>query len=167
MISLFYSYCCIRCFKNELSYPLYKLLNPAPTMDFVFSLNIFQILFCNIYQLNEDSFFFSPAKETDSPEVLHQADQSWVKPIWVSNERKLSRKKTKELSLCHKLKFSNPYIFTTGWRRPLIFQTYNIWCNRIHSLKYLRFTTVGYKDIRIRKFEFVTKTQFLYFFFAN
>ena len=32
----------------------------------------------------------------------------------------------KELSLCHKLKFSNPYIFLTGWRRPLIFQTYII-----------------------------------------
>ena len=68
----------------------------------------------------------------------------------------------KELSLCYKLKFSNPYIFTTGWRRSLIFQTYIIWSNRIHSLKYLRFTTVGCKDIRIRKYEFVTKTQFLY-----
>ena len=66
----------------------------------------------------------------------------------------------KELSLCHKLKFSNPYIFTTGRRRPLIFQTYS---NRIHSLKYLRSTTMGCTDIRIRKFEFVTKTQFLFF----
>ena len=64
----------------------------------------------------------------------------------------------KELSLCPKLKFSNPYIFTTGRRRPLIFQTY---INRILSLKYLRSTTLGCKDIRIRKFEFVTKTQFL------
>ena len=44
----------------------------------------------------------------------------------------------KELSLCHKLKFSNLYIFTTGWCRPLIFQTNIIWSNRILSLKYLR-----------------------------
>ena len=29
------------------------------------------------------------------------------------------------------------------------------------SLKYQRFTASGLKDIRIRKFEFVTKTQFL------
>ena len=48
--------------------------------------------------------------------------------------------KEKELSFCHKLKFSNLYIFATKCRRPLIFQTvisvrsYNI------SLKYQRFT---------------------------
>ena len=78
----------------------------------------------------------------------------------------------KELSLCHKLKFSNPYIFTTGWRRPLIFQTYIIWSNRIHSLKYLRSTTLGCKDIRIRKFEFVLQNcinnhmVFIYLYFS-
>ena len=32
----------------------------------------------------------------------------------------------------------------------------------IISLKYLRFTTLGYKDIEIRKSEFVAKTQFLF-----
>ena len=32
----------------------------------------------------------------------------------------------KELSLCHKLGFSNPYIFGTQCRKPLIFQTYII-----------------------------------------
>ena len=42
-----------------------------------------------------------------------------------------------------------------------LFQTYIIWYNRIHCLKYLRSTTSGCKDIRIRKLEFVTKTQFL------
>ena len=53
----------------------------------------------------------------------------------------------KELSLCHKLGFSNPYIFGTQCRKPLIFQTYIIRSNRIHSLKYLRSTTLEYKDI--------------------
>ena len=33
------------------------------------------------------------------------------------------------------------------------------------SLKYQRFTPLGGKNIRIRKSEFVTKTQFLYRFF--
>ena len=46
----------------------------------------------------------------------------------------------KELSLCHKLKFSNPYIFGTWCCRLLIFQTKMIWCIRIHSLKFLRCT---------------------------
>ena len=45
-----------------------------------------------------------------------------------------------------------------------LFQTYIIWYNRIHCLKYLRSTTSGCKDIRIRKLEFVTKTQFLYLY---
>ena len=31
------------------------------------------------------------------------------------------------------------------------------------SLKYQKFTTSVYKDIGTRKFEFVAKTQFLYF----
>ena len=44
----------------------------------------------------------------------------------------------------------------------MIFQTQIIWSNRIHSLKYLRSTTFGSKDIVIRKSEFVAKTQFLY-----
>ena len=48
-----------------------------------------------------------------------------------------------EMSFCHKLKFSNPYIFTIWWCKPLIFQT------------------LGSKDIEIRKVEFVAKTQLL------
>ena len=40
------------------------------------------------------------------------------------------------------------------------FQT--IWSDRIHSLKYKRSTTAGCKDKRIRKTEFVARTQFLY-----
>ena len=68
---------------------------------------------------------------------------------------------TKELSFCHKLKFPNPYIYGTWCCRLLIFQTKIIWCNRIHSLKYLRSTTLDFRDIGVRKSEFVTKTQFL------
>ena len=37
--------------------------------------------------------------------------------------------------------------------------------NRIHSLKYLKSTTLESKDIGFRKAEFVTKTQFLFAFF--
>ena len=71
--------------------------------------------------------------------------------------------KPKELSFCHKLEFSNPYIFATGWRKPLILQTYMIWSNRNHSLKYLRSMSLGCKDIGIGKSKFVAKTQFLSF----
>ena len=42
-----------------------------------------------------------------------------------------------------KIKFSNPYIVATWWCKHLIFQTSNIRFNRIHSLKYLRSTTLG------------------------
>jgi len=67
------------------------------------------------------------------------------------------------LSLCHKLKFSNPYVYGTWWCRLLIFQTKIIWCNIIQSLKYLRSSTLGCRDIGIRKSEFVLKTQLLSF----
>ena len=46
--------------------------------------------------------------------------------------------------------------------KPLIFQAEMILSNRIHNLVYLRSTTLGCKDIEIRKSEFVVKTQFLY-----
>ena len=68
----------------------------------------------------------------------------------------------KELSLCRKLNYLNPNIFRTRCCKLLIFQTQTIWSNRIHSLKYLKFTTFGSKDIVIRKSEFVAKTQFLW-----
>ena len=71
------------------------------------------------------------------------------------------KRKGKEMSFCNKLKFSNSYIFANWWCKPLIFQTYIIWSNHIHSLKYTMSTTFGWKDIAIRKFEFVAKTQFL------
>ena len=73
-----------------------------------------------------------------------------------------SRKlKPKELTLCHKLWFSNPNIFGTQCRKPLIFQTYIFWSNKSHSLRFQRFTTSKSKDIGIRKSEFVAKSQFL------
>ena len=64
----------------------------------------------------------------------------------------------KELSLWHKLNFSNPYICGTWCCRLLIFQTKIIWCNKIHSMKYLRSTSLGCKDIGIKILQFVAKT---------
>ena len=61
----------------------------------------------------------------------------------------------------NKIKYLNPNFFSTRWCKLLIFQTQIIWFNRIHSLKYLRSTTFGSKDIVIMKSEFVAKTQFL------
>ena len=73
-----------------------------------------------------------------------------------------SKSLIKKLSLCHTHKLSNPYIFTTRWRRPFIFQTYIIYYNRTHCLKYLRSTKSGCKDIGIRKFEFVHTAQLIH-----
>ena len=67
----------------------------------------------------------------------------------------------KELSLCHKLRFSNPVICTTQSRRPLIFQTMNSVRSNNLSLKYQRFTPSSCRDIVIRKFKFVAKTPVL------
>ena len=67
----------------------------------------------------------------------------------------------KELSFCHKLKYFYPYILATQCRRPLIFQTINSVRPNNPSLKYQRFIPTGCRDIEIRKFEVVAKTQFL------
>ena len=68
----------------------------------------------------------------------------------------------KELSFCHKLWFSNPFVFATQCNRPNIFKTMNsVRLNSI-SLEYQRFTPSGCEVIDFRKFEFVAKTQFLY-----
>ena len=68
----------------------------------------------------------------------------------------------KELSFRHKIQFSNPYIFTTWFCKPLIFKTKNIWSNRIQSLKFKRSTTSGCRAIGIVKSKSVAKTQFLW-----
>ena len=51
--------------------------------------------------------------------------------------------------------FSNPYIFSTWWRKSLIIQTLSIWPKVIHSLKYQRFTTSRCNYIGIWKLVFV------------
>ena len=67
----------------------------------------------------------------------------------------------KELSLCHKLLFSNSYIFAILCYR---LQTkISVRSNNL-SLKYQKFSWLGMKDIGLRKFEFVAKSQFLYLF---
>ena len=64
---------------------------------------------------------------------------------------------------CHKLGFSNPEIFATESRcRPEIFPTMMSFRSCNLRVKYYRFKPSGYKVIGIRKYEFVTKTQFLY-----
>ena len=70
---------------------------------------------------------------------------------------------SKEWSLCNKLWFSHPYIFATQCRRPEIFQNMNSVRLNSLSLEYQRFTALGCKDMRIKKFEFVAKIQFLSF----
>ena len=56
---------------------------------------------------------------------------------------------------------SNPYIFGFQRRKPLKFQSMTFVRSKNISLKYQRFTTLGSKDIWIRKSEFVAKSQFL------
>ena len=55
----------------------------------------------------------------------------------------------KELSLCHKLEFSNFYIFAILWWKPLIFQIWINWSNRIYTLKYVGSKRSGCKDIGV------------------
>ena len=70
---------------------------------------------------------------------------------------------SKVLSLYNKLWFSNPYIFSIQCRRPLIFQTMKYVRSNNLSLKYQMFTPSSCRDIGIKKFKFVAKTQFLCF----
>ena len=67
----------------------------------------------------------------------------------------------KELSICHKRRFSIPFIFSIQYRKHYIFQTMNFVRSNYLSLKYQSYTPSGCKDIGIRKFEFVAITQFL------
>ena len=66
----------------------------------------------------------------------------------------------------HKFRCSRPYIFATQCRRPLIFQFMNSVRANSLSLKCQSFTPSGYKDIGIRTFEFVAKSEFLYAYFV-
>ena len=55
---------------------------------------------------------------------------------------------------------SDPHIFATRCRRPLIFQTINSVGSKV-CLKYQKFTRTpsSYKDIGSRKLDFVAKTR--------
>jgi len=53
---------------------------------------------------------------------------------------------TKGIESLQQTQVLNPYIFSTWWGKSLIFQTYNIWSNWIHSLKYLSSTALTCKD---------------------
>ena len=65
----------------------------------------------------------------------------------------------KELSFCHKLKFSNPFIFANQCCGPLIFQTLNYVRSTDVSLKYQKCTPSSCKDIVMKKFELEAKTH--------
>ena len=54
----------------------------------------------------------------------------------------------------------NPYISKTRCRRPFIFKTMRSVRSNIQSLKYPR-PASGWKDIGIRKIDFVAKPQFI------
>ena len=67
---------------------------------------------------------------------------------------------SKELSLCHKLWCSDPFIFPNQSHRPWIFQTMNSVRSNSLDFKYLISTAFGYKDMGIRKLELVEKKTF-------
>ena len=64
---------------------------------------------------------------------------------------------------CYKLLFSYSYLLAIQCRRSLILQTMHSGRSNINNLimKYQRFKPSGGKNIGIRKFEFVTKSQVL------
>jgi len=94
-------------------------------------------------------------RETFKPKI---EKQGYATPFLLYLFRYFQKKKPK---LCHKLNFSNHFIFLTWWFTLLIFQTLIIWSHRILSLKYLRSKIQGCKDIGFRTSEFVAKTRFL------
>ena len=58
---------------------------------------------------------------------------------------------------------SNHNIYTTQCFSAQIFKTTNCLGSNNKSSKYQRFTPSGCRDIGVRKFQFVTKTHFLFF----
>ena len=59
------------------------------------------------------------------------------------------KNEVKKLSFCHKLEFSNIYIFATQCRRPLIFQTMNSVRSNNLSLKNQWYTPSGHQVEKI------------------
>ena len=132
------------------------LFNAAQSFSlasFFYALLISRLLYC----LKLTKGFTKIIKIHQTKKNVYDHFQKCLRPVspdfWVTL--------AKELSFCHKLSFSNPYIFVTRWWRPLIFQTINSVRSNNHSLKYQRFTSSDRKVIGIRLFEFLAKTQFL------
>jgi hypothetical protein len=101
------------------------------------------------------TFYDTPFKrETFKPKIEKHC---YATPFFTVFVQKFKKKNPK---LCHKLNFSNHFIFLTFFTL-LIFQTLIIWSHRILSLKYLRSKIQGCKDIGFRTSEFVAKTRFL------
>ena len=126
-------------------------------MLFKVSKNIFFYLLC----LDSNSMFFSPRILSPSTRLITVKRLIIFLKTWSTVEIIFSPTlTTKELTLCHKLSFSKPYIFGTKCCRPQIFQTMHSVRSNNQSLKYQRFTTLGSKDICIRKSEFVAKAKF-------
>ena len=119
----------------------------------------FKTLFCR-------SLLYQTCKFVTLEENIWQKRVFWFlrRSFFVRFCHIFSPRITKELSLCHKLWFSYPYIFATQCLRPHVFQNkYTVRSNNL-SLKYQRFTPSGSKDMGIKKFKFVTKNQFLCMF---
>ena len=62
--------------------------------------------------------------------------------------KKQEKKELKEMSLCHKLCFSNLYVFATRCRRPSLFQTMNSVREKNLNLNHQRFAPSGGKKYR-------------------
>ena len=84
-----------------------------------------------------------------------------MKALPVKKTNKSGIPESKEMSFCHKLRFSYCYIFLIQCRRPLIFQIMISVRSNILSLKFPRFKPSGCRDIGIRTFKFLGKTQLL------
>ena len=91
---------------------------------------------------------------------IEQLIKLWKKTFWTIHQlscfvghpvsyKTLKSIFPKELSFCHKLYFSNLYIFATQCRRPFILQTKNSVRSNNLSLKYQGFTSSDCKDIGI------------------
>ena len=120
---------------------------------------VINYIFVTQLDLKPVKLMFTPSEmEFKEFEPLFKSDKTRFK---LSVGLNLETFDTKELSFCDNLKFPNFYISATSGCKPLIFQTYIIWPNRINSLKYLWSTTLGCQDIGTRIFEFVAKTQFI------
>ena len=97
----------------------------------------------------------------------HEATRGSFNPrklIFKCQENEILHSTLKELSLCHKLWFSNPYIYATQCWRPYLFQTMISVISNSLSLNYQGFTQSSCKNNMIRNFNLWQRLIFLYFF---